>query len=712
MILFRLLLLATALSAVPCAAQPLWQIGKSDNNYAEFAIARNNEAYSGQFADGVVVDAGDADAAAHWPYVQPGPADAWAGSKQHTHTINFDLTPEPGAIYALIIDLVDAHAFLPPHIVVRVNSSERAFDLNPGTSDLSLTDPNKSREQVLRMYLRAEWLKASNNTISITNTSGSWMLYDCISFARRAEPPKAAENLSLQSTFLFKKSGDELRQVIKATMDLWEDQPRILARLEGDAGLRVEQVFENVPCGRSSLDIEIPPDTKPQHAVLHVSIGSEDFETHGDIVIHRPWRVYLMPSTHFDIGYTSIQERALQTHRENIDRAIEWCAKYPDFVWNSECSYIAKDYLENGAHKEEFLRLAKEGRLGVMAFFGNELTGICSAESLTRLMDYYDYLRKVHGIESNCAMMSDVPSMVSSIPMVLAGHGIKYLSHGINATRARADQEMCDMLHYWESPDGSRVLTWKTWGYGKCDFAIRRNLEETCSALNNMLGAYEGRADYPYDAVLLHGGYGDNQPSSELLPRLAAEWNRTYEYPKLIFCRGSEFFEYVESKFAEQIPVLKGDGGVWWEDGAASSAYETGIVRDAKERLIVAEKLVSLCDSKERKRILPHIEKAWENVLLYDEHTWGAAQSIDAPDSAETLGQWAVKKSFADKAYEDALAVEKSTWKAACGLFDAPEGSVVVFNPTNAARTEVHTFDHDGWYDITADAVPAMGCKV
>lgn len=110
--------------------------------------------------------------------------------------------------------------------------------------------------------------------------------------------------------------------------------------------------------------------------------------------------------------------------------------------------------------------LAKQGRIGVQGFYGNQLTGICSHEELTRLVDYCDYLRKSHGIESQWAMMTDVPTMVGTVPIILAGHGIKYLSRGVNTTRARGDQELYSTPHYWESPDGGRVLTWRVPAYG------------------------------------------------------------------------------------------------------------------------------------------------------------------------------------------------------------------------------------------------------
>src|SRR4029077_1905032 len=37
---------------------------------------------------------------------------------------------------------------------------------------------------------------------------------------------------------------------------------------------------------------------------------------------------------------------------------------------------------------------------------------------------------------------------------------------------------------------------------------------------------------------------------------------------------------------------------------------------------------------------------AWRDALLFGEHTWGAAESIDAPDARQTVEQWEYKRRF------------------------------------------------------------------
>ena len=76
----------------------LWQIGKADNNTAEFALGpdKSNQ-YSTSFPHDVIFVAGQSDPKKDWPYIQPGPADAWAGNKSHTFTILFGINRAPAA---------------------------------------------------------------------------------------------------------------------------------------------------------------------------------------------------------------------------------------------------------------------------------------------------------------------------------------------------------------------------------------------------------------------------------------------------------------------------------------------------------------------------------------------------------------------------------------------------------------------------------------
>ena len=139
------------------------------------------------------------------------------------------------------------------------------------------------------------------------------------------------------------------------------------------------------------------------------------------------------------------------------------------------------------------------------------------------------------------------------------------------------------------------------------------------------------KAGYPYDMVQMRWTTGsDNGPPDARLPDAVKNWNATHASPKLVIATTSELFREFEKRYADKIPVVRGDFTPYWEDGAGSSARETAINRTAAERLVQAETLSAMFAPREYPAA--KFSDAWRNVILYDEHTWGAYNSISEPD--------------------------------------------------------------------------------
>ena len=65
---------------------------------------------------------------------------------------------------------------------------------------------------------------------------------------------------------------------------------------------------------------------------------------------------------------------------------------------------------------------------------------------------------------------------------------------------------------WWAGPDGSRVLMMYTRQYAQANkSALTRRFEEARGPrAGPIFQQYEARADYPYNAVFLHGAVSDN----------------------------------------------------------------------------------------------------------------------------------------------------------------------------------------------------------
>ena len=177
-------------------------------------------------------------------------------------------------------------------------------------------------------------------------------------------------------------------------------------------------------------------------------------------------------------------------------------------------------------------------------------------------------------------MISDVPTQEASLPMILAGAGIRYFSSGINNDRAYTFNHLQNQCPcWWEGPDGSRVLMMYTyqyaqasqWGLTAAWIAARR----TCLA---KLPSYEARDELSLRRRLPARG-GQRQPAARTpgWPRSSGNGTSATSIPKMILVHNAEFFEYIEKHYGDKLPVYRGSAGTYWEDGAGSSARETAL---------------------------------------------------------------------------------------------------------------------------------------
>ena len=168
------------------------------------------------------------------------------------------------------------------------------------------------------------------------------------------------------------------------------------------------------------------------------------------------------------------------------------------------------------------------------------------------------------------------------------------------------------------------------------------------------LQAYS-RPEYKSDSVLVYGTQWEN---TDLFPRqasLADDWNRAYAYPHLRYSGASDAVRTIAGQFGDSIPVVRGDGGPYWEYGIVSTARSAAIEREAEQRAPAAEEFSTLSNL-----VNPWVRvesevlrRLWNNMVLYDEHTWGAYCSVSEPASRQTIQQLAVKEAFATDAKRD-----------------------------------------------------------
>ena len=695
--IFKILMaLALMAGATVCTAwaEPLWVIGEADDNTAELALGPNG--YQG-FKEDPVFLVGQSDPKTDWPYAHPGPSDAWAGGRQHTFTILFGLakTVSEGTC-RFVADLADAHSGAPPQLEVTINGHASTHGLRKGGGDASISgDLSAAAGHRVVVETPASALKIGTNEITITTVSGSWVLYDQVLF----EAPAGVELGAVEGgtllqgissdPVLVERSG-ELHQLLRLSVVHLGEPTDATVEVTG-----ADPTTVSLKPGRHSFEVAVPAvdsDT-PVSVEMRIASSGEVLTAEHQLVPVRKWIVYLIHHTHLDIGYTHLQTEVEQKQWDFLEQAIELAEKTEDyppearFKWQPEGLWAVESYLARAtpAQRDAFLGAVRNGAIGLDALYGNELTALCRPEELCELIGYANRLSKQYDLTIDSAMISDVPGYTWGLVPVLAEGGVKYLSFGPNSGHriGYTRSAWSDRPFYWVSPSGQeKVLCWMAgMGYSWFHRAPLRDGQGIMDYLDDL-----ETSGYPYDLVQVRYNIGgDNGPPDPELPDFVRDWNAKHAYPKLVIASTSEMFHEFERRYADVVPAVSGDFTPYWEDGAASSSLETGLNRMAAERLVQAQTLFAMLDPGSYPS--EAFNAAWREVILYDEHTWGAHNSISQPESEFALGQWKIKQAFALEADRRSRELLDAALKPCNPAATAQ--AVLVFNTCSWPRTDV-----------------------
>lgn len=182
----------TSAESVVVAGTPVATVGSFDHKSLEFALAPNQSAqYLARFPSGVDFTVGADDPAADWSYIHPGPADSWAGRRNHRATLRFALDADPTGEVWLALWLLDTHATLAGRANLALNGApvrEIVFEggATRGSLEGDATAPGSPlRPSYVELALPSAALVRGENVLTLDKFDGSWHVYDGVGvFAR------------------------------------------------------------------------------------------------------------------------------------------------------------------------------------------------------------------------------------------------------------------------------------------------------------------------------------------------------------------------------------------------------------------------------------------------------------------------------------------------------------------------------------------------
>lgn len=449
--------------------------------------------------------------------------------------------------------------------------------------------------------------------------------------------------------------------------------------------------------GRLTKQVLLPVSKQPQKLDLSIELsGQSILQQQVEVPPVRHWEFHFLAHSHVDIGYTHVQNEVEQKQWKNIQDALEIARKtasYPPearFKWNTEVLWAVDSYLRQASENEksEFLQAVRSGSIHLDGLYCNELTALCRPEELMRLTSYAHKISRRYDLPIDAAMISDVPGYTWGTVPALVRNGIKYLSIGPNHIHRIGSilEQWGDRPFYWVSPSGEeRLLCWvagKAYSWFHNSRSGRLTSEPFFTYLDELI-----KKQSPYDLVQIRYTVGsDNGPPDPQLSEFVKTWNEKYEWPRMVISTTSRLMHTMEDRYGSQIPEVRGDLTPYWEDGAASSAIETAMTRIASERMVQAEALWAMQPGTQYP--VDEFYTAWRNILLYNEHTWGAHCSISQPVSPFTVSQWKIKQSFAHNARQQSNKLLEQTFSYK-SVANAKIDAVDVWNTTSWKRSNL-----------------------
>ena len=322
--------------------------------------------------------------------------------------------------------------------------------------------------------------------------------------------------------------------------------------------------------------------------------------------------VYVVFKTHLDIGYTHLVEDVIKKYRvdmmDNALKIIESGRSLPKnqrFAWTlpgwATSAILGPE--QDPERKKRIEEAIKNGEIAFHALPATLYTESLDYEDLVRGLKYSVDVAKEYDIPVTIAgKMTDVPEHSWVLPTLLKHAGIEFMHIGCNYA---SSYPILPKLFWWEGPDGSRVLTAYTTGYGS---------------------GIIPPADWPAKNYLAMAMTNDNTgpPSPADVENIRKQAARDLPGVNIHFGTLDDFARAV-LKEQPELEVVRGDTPDTWAHGLKSMPIATKLIRNTRP----LGPALDIIDTQlnawgvETDSIAEKQETAYEQSLLYSEHTWG-----------------------------------------------------------------------------------------
>jgi alpha-mannosidase len=389
-------------------------------------------------------------------------------------------------------------------------------------------------------------------------------------------------------------------------------------------------------------------------------------------------------NSHIDMAWLWPWTETVQVVHDTFRSVLDLMREYPDFKFTMSSArtyeWMEEKYPDMFA---EIRQQVKEGRWEVIGGMWVEPDlNMPGGESLTRqILIGKRYFQNKFGVDIKIGWNPDSFGYNWQLPQIYKKSGIDYFVTQ-KLLWAHEFTTFPYKLFWWQSPDGSRILSYFPRDYaGSIEApALAKDLSEWGPSIYGT--GFKGTPEMMHlYGVGDHGG----GPTRAMLDNALRLMSPNVVFPRLEFSTATAFFNDLDKKLPSMdIPVWNDELYFQYHRGVFTTQADTKQrIRLTEEKLLDAEKLASLATLYGHKYPQEDFERAWKRLLFDDFHDI-------FPGSGIAINYLEAKRNLEDVQRVAADITRGSLHELAARIDSRGEGTpLLVFNTLSWPRTEL-----------------------
>jgi len=396
----------------------------------------------------------------------------------------------------------------------------------------------------------------------------------------------------------------------------------------------------------------------------------------------RRYTLFFDANAHIDAAWLWRERETVEVCKNTFTSVLNMMDSRPDFTY-TQSSAAYYDWMEK-IYPDLFKRMiprVKDGRWEIIG--GMWIEPDCNlpgGESWMRHLLYAKrYFKEKFGVDVKIGWNPDSFGYNWNMPQFYANAGIDaFITQKIGWNETNVFPYR---VFWWESPDGSRVLSYFPFDYV--------NTIDDPYRLVDWLRQFDANTGFTKMMMLFGVGDHGGGPSNEMIDRI--EHLKTLDiYPTIEYGTTAQYLDWLKKQNLTTLPVWKDELYLEYHQGTyTTQAKGKEWNRKSEVLLTNAEKFSSLAHMFGGDYNSSDLEEAWKNVLFNQFHDILPGSGIrevyiDAPErykQSESIGQFELGKSL------KYLSKQINT-------SDVKKGEpVIVFNPLSWKRTDIVTVE-------------------